>query len=274
MHLSFRALFLVSAAAMALPLSGCKVEAHAETLVRYEGQDRTASSPYTAGQSVLIQSRMGDVDVAVGSGDALDVTFQPFTMDTKDNKDVATNQIRDMLNTEIVTEGDLIKVQVWRDDGASGNLGADAIVTLPASFDGDFRVEEEMGFVRIDLGGRAKSTAVVHTGPGDVDVTGASGPLEIETDVGDATVDVASFAGGKVSTGNGDLTFILPASSSGSITASADGVEPVVYGPDPLPETWTVEEAAPNAKSFTFGEGGPVVDLTVRDLGDIYIEAK
>ena len=277
MHLSLRAAF-VSLAAIAVPLSGCKIEGelHAETLVRYEGQDRNDSAAYTAGQSLLIQSRMGNVDVLAGSGDSLEVTFQPFTMDTKDNEQIATDQIREMLNTELTTEGDLIKVEVWRDDGASGNLGADVIVTLPAGFDGDFQLNEEQGFVEIDLAGRARSTKVTHTGPGDVTVTGASGPLEIDMSegVGDAEVDVARWGAGFVTTSNGDINIWVPAGANGSIQASANSVEPVVVGPDPLPADWTVAENSPSSKSFTFGEGGDNVVLTTEDLGDIFIVAK
>jgi hypothetical protein len=273
MHLSLRAAF-VSIAALSLPLSGCKVEGRVETLVRYEGQDRNESAAYTAGQSLLIRSRMGNVDVIAGSGDSLEVTFQPFTMDTDDNEQIATDQIRNLLKTEVITEGDLLTVQVWREDGASGNLGADIILTLPAGFDGDFQLDEEQGFVEIDLAGRARSTKVTHTGPGDVTVTGASGPLEIDTSVGDAEIDVASWGAGHVTTGNGDINIWVPAGANGSIQASANSVEPVVVGPDPLPADWTVAENSESSKSFTFGEGGDNVVLTTEDLGDIFIVAK
>jgi hypothetical protein len=265
--------FVVSLAVLA-PLAGCKVEARVEPLVVYKGQARNDSVGYAAGQSLLVQSRMGDVTVTRSSAtDVVEVTFEPFTMDTEDNEQIATDQIRDMLNTTIEVDGDVVKVQVFRDDGASGNLGADVHVLLPSGFDGAFEATSDMGDVDVDLSDAVPTKTFASSGNGEIILRSARGPLSAITDLGDIEISVAAWSdtNGVVSTDNGDIGLSVPSGANGKITAFADGPDAVVLGPEPLPEDWADAETAPNSKSFTFGDGsGGQVDIET-GLGDIVL---
>ena len=260
-------------------LAGCQVEGEldVEPMVRYEGQPRDVPADYKPGQSVVVQSRMGDAKVVVGTSEQLETTFEPFTMDSEKNEAKATDEIKNMLNTEVIQDGGLIRVKVWRDDDASGNLGADVTVRLPADFNGGFEAQMDMGDVEADFGGveALTITKVKTNGPGDIVLHRVTGDLDAETELGDIDVQFDKWAlqNGVVSTGNGDVALSLPAASNGKIQAFADGPDALVSEPSPLPETWAMEEAGANSKSFTFGDGsGGLIDITT-GLGDIVIGA-
>jgi hypothetical protein len=278
------AIRLVTPAATALlalsALAGCKVEGEldVEPLVRYEGDARNVPTNYNAGQSLFIQSRLGDVKVVVGNTDQVETTFEPFTLDTEDHAQQAADQIRDLLVTQVTEDGAIIKVEVYREDGASGNLGADVTVRVPVAFNGGFEAFTDLGDVEADFGGvdALTITKVTSDGPGDIVLRSAAGPLTAITDLGDIDIQILSWSesvDGAIRTGNGDVALSLPTASNGQITAFADGPDAVVNEPSPLPETWAMSESGPNAKSFTFGTGeGALVDITT-ELGDITIDA-
>jgi hypothetical protein len=288
MHLrlpGFRsAIKLVTPAATALlalsALAGCKVEGEldVEPLVRYEGQPRTEVTNYKAGQSLFIQSRMGDVRVVVGDSEQVETTFEPFTMDTEDHEQQATDQLRELLVATVTEDGGNIKVEVYREEGASGNLGADVTVRVPVKFNGGFEAVTDLGDVEADFGGVAALTItkVTSDGPGDIVLRGAAGPLNAVTNLGDVDIQILSWSeslDGVVSTGNGDVLLSVPTASNGQITAFADGPDAVVNQPSPMPESWAMSESGPHAKSFTFGTGeGGLVDVST-GLGDITIDA-
>ncbi|MEJ7729095.1 MAG: hypothetical protein WKG00_07765 [Polyangiaceae bacterium] len=278
------AIKLVTPAATALlalsALAGCKVEGEldVEPLVRYEGDASTDFTNYKAGQSLFIQSRLGDVKVVVGSSDQVETTFEPFTLDTEDHAQQAADQLDQLLVTDVTEDGGNIKVEVYRKEDASGNLGADVTVRVPAKFNGGFEAFTDLGDVEADFGGVAALTItkVTSDGPGDIVLRSAAGPLTAITDLGDIDIQILSWSeslDGVVSTGNGDVALSVPTAANGQITAFADGPDAVVNEPSPLPETWTMADGGPNAKSFTFGTGeGGLVDIST-GLGDITIDA-
>jgi hypothetical protein len=271
----------VATALLALSaLAGCKVEGEldVEPLVRYEGDARSVPTNYNPGQSLFIQSRLGDVKVEVGTSDQVETTFEPFTLETEDNAEKAGNEIENLLVTEVTENGGIINVEVWRKDDASGNLGADVTVRVPAVFNGGFEAFTDLGDVEADFGGvdALTITKVTSEGPGDIVLRSAAGPLTAITDLGDIDIQVLAWSvsnDGEIRTGNGDVALSVPVDANGQITAFADGPDAVVTEPSPMPETWEMAESGPNAKSFTFGTGeGGLVDIST-DLGDIVITA-
>lgn len=268
-------------ALLALSVSaGCSVkgELEVEPMVRYEGNPRNIEADYMPGQSIVVQSRMGSVNVSVGASEQIEAVFEPFTLDTEKNEEKATREMGENLKTEIVEDGGLIRVKVYREgENVSGNLGADITLRIPIDFNGGFESQMDMGDTEADFAGvdALTVTRVTSTGPGDIVLRSLTGNIDATTDLGDIDIQVIEWAtsSGIISTGNGDVSISVPTAANGSITAFADGPDALVSEPSPLPATWAMAEAGPNSKSFTFGDGsGGQVDVST-GLGDIVIGA-
>jgi hypothetical protein len=275
MNRSLRIACLLLTALSTAPLAGCALSVDgnkvtAETLVRYEGDQESASVAYTSGQGVRIVSANGAVDVRTGDVSEVQVTFSPFTMDKKDQRDRAVADIENRLELSAITSGDIV-IKVAREQGASGYLGADIEVVLPAGFDGAFEVAQNNGGTDVDLGGAPARTTRVISDNGSIEIVNARGTLDVATDNGSVSVDVATWSAdnGSVRTGNGDISFSVPGAVNGKMTADASG-ELTEQG---IPVTWaTVGEG--NARSYTMGDGkGGQVDL-VTEFGDIALVVK
>jgi hypothetical protein len=239
----------------------------AETPVGYTGNDSNASAPYAAGQGVQITNVNGQIDVGVGSGDDIEVTFKPFTAgkDSQEGEDAAKDELANKLVLE-VTGGDTVQIRVATRDGASSFLGAHVVVTLPASFDGAFRVDSNNGSVEANLQGAAPSSTTVVTDNGSIELYGARGQLTVEGGLGDVTVGVSAWGGdgedGSVYADNGDIAFTVPSDADGTLTLVAS---------DQISDSGVPGEKAENSGgiSYTMGDGaGAHVDVTA-DFGSI-----
>jgi hypothetical protein len=232
-----------------------------ESLKKFVGTSTTVSLPYTGGYDLVVEGANGNIDVEIGSGTEVTVEFQPFSWRGFSKESEAKADIENDLVTTFVDDGSM-HVEVDRKDGFSSGLGADIVITLPASFDGGVNIDPNNGFVEASLGGQAAFVTIHNDGSGDIDVIGASGPLDLIGEF-DITVEVAAWAttDGSVKSngGLGNVSISVPAGANGSIQAvSQSGV---VLSPSPLPADWTEDAAGDNSKTFTFGTdvGGNVV---------------
>ena len=242
----------------------------AETPTKYVKDPVTTSLTYAAGYDLVVDGVNGHIKVARHSGADVKVTFEAFTLGGKSDEDAAKAK-EELDNDLILTTDDngRIFVQTDRDGGSSG-LGADITILLPSAFDGHVAIDQNNGFVDVDLGGMSPLSVTIHNdGAGDIDVVGARGKLDL---VGkfDIDVSVASWASdnGRVETtgGTGDIVIAVPSGANGSIqaTASDDG-EVVVSSP---PADWVVDEAAVNSKTVSFGDfSGAVVQVKTDPTG-------
>lgn len=279
MNRSFVSLaFLALTSALTFAGTGCTVGkcdngddncTQAETDTRYDGNPASTSVPYTKGQGVRIDGANGSIDVKVG-GSKVEATFNTFSFRPGDDDGEAQAQ-DDLANDLIleVTAGNPVVIGVSRKSGASGDLGADIEVTLPDGFNGSFEVLQGNGSTEVNLGSVSPSSTRVISDNGSIDVVGATGELDIQTDNGDVTVSVSTWAVGGVGTiasGLGDVSVSLPADADGSVSLYApDGVVDAT-----LPSAWTKEEAAANSVTFAMGDGaGAHVDITAESLSDI-----
>lgn len=238
----------------------------AETPVGYTGNDSNQSVAYASGQGVQIVNVNGQIDVGVGSGDEIDVTFKPFTAgkDSQEGEDEAKAELADKLVLEI-TGGDPVQIRVATRDGASSFLGAHVVVTLPSSFDGAFEISSNNGSVEANLEGSAPSATKVVTDNGGIELYGARGPLEVYGGNGDVTVSVSEWASdgtGSVYADLGDIGFSVPSDADGTLTLVAS---------EEITDSGVPGEKAENEGgiSYTMGEGaGAHVDVTA-DFGSI-----
>lgn len=273
---SLRTVCFVICAASAAATTGCAVtfddnSVTVETLVRYEGTDESARVEYLPTQGVHIVSDNGDVEVRVGNVSDVVVTFSPFTMRKKDQSDLAVREMEQDLRLSAKTQGDIV-IRTERVSGASGYLGADIRVVLPADFDGGLRIEQDNGGVEVNLAGAPSRATTIVSGNGRIEVVGARGAIDVTTDNGSVSVDLDAWSDvdGIIATGNGDIDLTVPAGVNGTMTALTENGLVVERS---LPSTWATAGAG-NAKSYTMGNGdGGQLDLFT-ELGDITIIPK
>lgn len=249
-----------------------------ESVKKFVGTSFSETVAYTSGQALNFRGVNGNLEVQIG-GSEVKVQFTPFSLRGHSKDAEAKKDMEEDLQTSVNADG-AINVDVTRASGSFNGLGADVVITLPSTFDGAINIEQNNGFVDVDLGGATPtSVAIDNDGAGDIDVTGARGPLTIKGGF-DINVAVAAWAaegqnGSIISDGQlGDITVSLPTASAGSIEAVSE--DSVVTGPSPLPENW-VEDGAENSKTFSFGvtdptEPGAVV--RVEGAKEITIEAR
>jgi hypothetical protein len=262
----------------AAPLTGCVVTNNPdgsttiENAIRYEGTKASKSVDYAAGNDIKIISHNGTVTVTAGSGSQVGVTFQPFTMDKKGQDQRAASEMTNYLSLQVTATGNTITVEAVVKSGASGLLGADVNVSLPAGFSGAFTATSENGSIDADLHSGTATATDVESKNGEVTVTSAAGPLKISSENGSVTASVLDWGGGSITSGNGDVSVNLPAAANGTIKAQASSGDKVTP-PSPLPTGWQEAIASDAAKSYTLGTmPGAELDLSTQ-LGSVTIAA-
>lgn len=249
----------------------------AETPTKYVKDPVTESLTYVAGYDLVIESANGAIKVKRHDGSDVKVTFAASTLGGKSEEDA--QEAKDELNNKLeLTADDSGRIFVkTRRNGGSDGLSADITVLLPGAFDGHVYIDQNNGFIDVDLRGMSpQSVTIRNTGAGSIDVAGARGKLDLQ---GKFNIDVAvaswSADDGKVITtgGTGDISISVPAGANGSIqaTASDDG-KVIVSSP---PADWDVQEAAVNSKTVSFGDfsGGTVqVATDPNGLGSVTIQ--
>lgn len=250
-----------------------------ETPTHYPGSQVDASETYVSGLDLVVESVNGNVDIEIrdDGGEEVLVTFMPYTYGRSgdEGEAAAKEELERDLFLETSADGQIL-VKTSRDGGSDG-LGAEIVIKLPQSFDGDVIVDQNNGSVEASLGAATPLSVTIHNdGAGDIEVSGARGKLDL---VGAFDIDVAvaewAAEDGRIETtgGTGDITVTVPSSAHGSIqaTASDDGEVTVDAGAE-----WIVDEAAVNSKTVTFGDGSGGVVLVKTDptgLGSVVIAA-
>ncbi len=280
MNRSFSTFALVTlAGALSFATTGCIVGecdngekncVQSESTIEYTGNDASSSAPYEDGQGVSISGVNGSIAVHVG-GTNVKATFSPFTRNTDDpdGEENAKNELAKLLVLEVAA-GDPVQIRVARKDGSTSFLGANIDVTLPTSFNGAFEVIQGNGETSVNLGSVSPTVTKVISDNGGIDVAGATGRLDIQTDNGDVTVSVSSWADagqdGTILSGLGDVSVSVPGDANGSIS---------LFAPDEtvnatFPTEWTKAESAANSVTYTMGDGeGAHVDVTAESLSSI-----
>jgi len=226
-----------------------------ESLVRFEGELQTVTLNYTQGDDIVVEGVNGNIDIKRGgAADTVSVTFTPFSMRGHSFEEDAKKDLDEDLMLETDDQGRIL-IKVSRASGSSTGRGADMSITLPDGFTGGVNVDVGNGFLDADLGGGAPAfTTIKNTGSGDIEVTGAAGPLDIRGEF-DVSVKVAAWSdqnGSILSRGNlGEVDITVPAGANGYIQATCQEGE--VTTPSSLPSDWSVNEAAPNSKTINFG---------------------
>ncbi|KYF84016.1 hypothetical protein BE11_35210 [Sorangium cellulosum] len=276
MNRSLRTACFLICAATAAATAGCAVTTGdnsitAETLVRYEGSDESARVEYLPTQGVRIVSDNGDVEVTTGDVSDVVVTFSPFTMRKKDENKLAVAEMENDLRLSAIIDGDVV-ISTQTTSGASGYLGADIRVVLPADFDGVLRVEQDNGSVDVDLDGAPSRGTTVLSDNGSIDVLGARGAIDVSTDNGSVFVDLDAWsdADGSVSSGNGGIELSVPAGVDGTMSAQTLFGDVIEQG---LPSTWATAENDAGA-SYTMGDGDGGHLTLFTELGDVTIVVK
>jgi hypothetical protein len=242
-------------ASLATTAAGCVVTVEPGTQWLLDPITKTAT--YEAGDGVRVDQQNGEVSIERGSGSEISAVFEPFTFRADDEEEEASAEMKNDLTLTVEDQGGYVLVRVAKADGSSGYLGAHVTVTLPADFSGGIEVDSDNG---------------------GLDLRDASGQLTIDVNNGTSTIEVDAWSplDGTVNVGNGDLEFTVASGLEGSIEAIADGADPAVIGPDPMPADWDVTETSATNKTFTFGTDptvGGTVTLTTGN-GDITIFAE
>ncbi|WP_437590402.1 hypothetical protein [Sorangium sp. So ce1000] len=276
MNRSLRIACFLVCAVSAAATAGCALTIDdnsitAETLVRYEGSKERARVEYLATQSVRIVSQNGDVEVRTGDVSDVEVTFSPFTMRKKDENTIAVQEIENDLELSAITSGDVV-ISARRTPGASGGLGADIEVVLPAAFDGGLSVEQGNGGVDVDLDGAPSYGTTVVSDNGSIDVVGARGAIDVATDNGHVFVDLDAWSAsdGSIKSGNGAIELAVPAGVDGTMTAQTLNGDVVEQG---IPSTWATAGEG-SATSYTMGDGDGGLLTVFTENGDITIAVK
>jgi hypothetical protein len=232
-----------------------------ESLKKFVGTSRSSSLAYTDGADLVVDGVNGNIEVNIGSGTDVTVEFQPFSWRGHSKEADAKADIENDLVTTFTDDGSM-HVVVSRKDGSFNGLGADIVITLPSGFNGGVDIDPNNGFVEANLGGLAEFVTIKNDGSGDIDVTGASGPLNLvgEFDITVAVSEWSATDGSVKSNGGlGNVTITVPSGANGSIQATSQGG--LVISPSPLPADWSEDAAGDNSKTFTFGtvDGGNLV---------------
>lgn len=224
----------------------------AKSLTRFEGPSRSGSQPYTPGATVSIDSPNGNVRVVQGSGSEVAGTFEPFVLRAFDTPEEAWNADLARLTAEVRTEAGNVVVDVDRESGSPGTLGADITVALPPDFGGILSVNQQNGSTEVDFVGAAVGVLVTSNN-GSCDVaTGSAGNVAVTCENGDLDASIGAVAaqtGTGFETGNGTITLALP--TTGAFSVQAQAMDGGVVQTNNVPATCTVNEASPSAKTVS-----------------------
>lgn len=207
---------------------------------------------YSAGQNIRVDTINGYVKLFRGTvSDSVVVKLMPFSARGSDEEKVAQQDMQNDLVVEMTSVGGEVLIRTDRVDGASGGLGADVEITLPAGFDGGINVDNGNGSIDADLsGGLPAFTTLFIGGAGHITATGAAGKLDIVSPFEvDVEVQAWSTEIGRVK-GNRDTVLRVAPGLSGQIVAIA-GDQGVVTGP--ADTAWSETVVSPSHKEYSFG---------------------
>lgn len=194
----------------------------------YTNTDST-SVAWAAGQGLVIDGFHGEIEIEDGAPtDQIVVEFKKSVL--AESSDAGKAQAEERFDGDIqvnVTTDGNIRVETTR-DSANGNPKVDLTVRLPANFDGAISVEQGTGAVDLDLRAFTPSAVTVrHDGAGDVDITGASGTLDIQGGF-DVNVQMAAWPTADsqiISDGQlGNVSVTLPSGANGNLSVSGETV--------------------------------------------------
>lgn len=250
-----------------------------ESVQKFVGTSYTETVAYSDGYALNFDGVNGDVTVRIGNGTDVVVDITPFSVRGHSKEAEAKEDMETDLQTSVTGDGS-INVTVGRASGSFNGLGADVVITLPSSFNGPVNIDQDNGFVDVDLGGATPTAVTIdNDGAGDVDVEGARGQLNI-TGGFDVSVVVAEWApegqNGEIKSDGqlGEVSITLPTLSAGSIQATSE--DGLVIGPSSLPSNWVEEAAGENSKTFSFGlaaAGEPGAIVVMNGAKDVTINA-
>ena len=244
------ALALVTAG-LSLTATGCatncvKGVCTSETTTQYVGTAQPFTVAWSSGQDIYIDLpsasvRTGNaataITVVAGTGSQVTGQFTPFTSETPENKQKAIDEMNANLHMSGTNDAGAVHISATT-SGTHGNaLSAFVDLVLPAGFNG-----------------RILATP----GNGDVSIQGAAAGVEVDTKLGDVSVQfvapLKSTDTGHVVTGQGDITFDLVTTSDISFSALS-GDQGAVRLPSPLPTGW-VAASSNMATSASFTANG------------------
>lgn len=276
----------------------------AKSLTRYNGTPVSQSAAWSTGGSLTIDGVYGDITVAKGTADTVDVTFEPFSYRAHDAQDAAVREMNENLVLEI-TDGTNVTVKTGRNGGSNG-LGAKITVLLPAAFDGAVTVTNQgngpinPGDVKLDFVGTAPSVTLTNKelgncklqGSATVTTTNVSCDGEVTVlDVADnvtinatglntdaaVTLRLASVSdtatGGSITSEDGHILLTLPSTGNYSVQATSPKEGTVDFGTPPA--ACNVAEASAASKTLTCSAGGAnyVVTAGTDSLGESSVVA-
>lgn len=242
---AFVSLFAVGVAAS---LAGCKADCDTEdgtttcigeSTVQYTGTPISQQVPWTSGQRLTVALAGGSVRTGSTASRSIGifpnstggkpaecsdpaqvcVRFIPINNDTKDRRDEATRQMKQVadggnLQTTAGTDpnGVLVTATQNAQNGKFNNsLSAIVDVWIPDNFDGDI---------------------VAKADSGDIEVTGARKGATVQTGLGDIAFTLAearaTTTDNTISTDNGDIIFSLPSAANINIQGQVSGPGDVV----------------------------------------------
>ena len=247
-----------------------------EPLTQYQGTEVTETIAYTAGQGVEINGANGGIDVTVGSGSDISVSFQPKTARAGDEEDEAIAEMENDLTLTVRDNGDTILIEATTAEGSNPYLAADIRVTLPSTFAGRADIFNDNGSADVDLTGSAPTSVRLEVDNGQLNLRGAAGTLDVSQGSGTAcNVSVAAWGteDGSITCSSSDAVIGIPSGANGSIQVTSENG--VVVEPATLPGDWTAAEGnVDNSKTFTLGMGGANVVITNDGLnnGDVILD--
>jgi hypothetical protein len=266
----------------------------AKSLERFDGQ---ATPPQlldrAPGQPITIDVLYGNVLVQRAGGPKVEVQFLPFVYAGHGEHASANQQLAQNLRTSAAA-GVGVVVSVRREGGSNG-LGADTVVRLPDSFDGPLTIVNHGGGpinnfdVKVEYAARATALSVTnHSQLGTCWVQGAPSVhsttvqctrdisvLDVSDEVNINALDeshdssspavtlrmaaiVPGTRGGRVTSASGAIVATFPRAGGYVLNAKSPFKGFVQEGA--LPPNCAKQEAGPNAKTVTCGNG-PAYEL-------------
>jgi hypothetical protein len=260
----------MAAAGLLLLSVGCT----AKSTKRVTGSTTPKTGPWVPGDSVVIDSINGGIEVNRGSGDSVAADFTPFVLIGYDATDEEEKEELEKLKPTLTVLADedppVILVKTVRQGQVLSSLGADIDVRLPAEFDGRLEILQNNGPLEVNSVAQA-SDLVVESDNGSCEVhAGGARMIDVFCDSGGLTGSIGEipedFVSASLRTGRGNIQLDFP---SGRFVVQAysrsGGIVDVGNAAD---AGCSVDAASDSSKTITCGDANAEDPLYVVTADD------
>ncbi len=274
--------FAVLASLACLPLGGCIFVAGGGNL-KHESRDQMTLTEAAGARKLILRNHVGDV-IITAEPTATEITATATMIGRGRTPEAAEEALEEIVVTLDPSKSDTTIIEAIASHPSGSNRKNYLVewrITAPPAL--EVEVRNEVGdidlrgftgpaFIQNDVGDfnavQLTQGLTIVNGVGDIDAK-ASGPIDLKTDVGDATINV--LAGDpraiKVTTDVGEISLALPEQWTGTLDAQTDTGDVEVSLPG-MPVSFTRQRN--QRATGSIGTGEATITLS-SDVGDIEI---